>query len=949
MSLKRNKVFLAGVVCALLISCNNIFHMIASSGEEESNGGHDGEYTVIFDKNGGKTEANPQTMLAKAPSFTVMLPNGEPERDGHIFTAWNTKADGSGTKFTRGTVVKANMTVYAQWLYLPEGSFIVKFDKNGGENEASPQSKAVIPSETTIDELPEKPIRTGYTFDDWNTQANGSGTAFTASTTVTGNITVYAQWTAITYTVVFNSNGGSGSMSSQGFTYDAAQNLTANAFTRTGHTFTGWATSAGGEVVYTGGQSVLNLADTQGATVNLYAVWNPISYTVVYYKNADEATGTMAPSTHTYDEEKALTVNAFARAGYAFVGWNTKTDGSGTDYTNGQSVQNLADTEGAMVSLYAQWKEAYTIIFSANGAISGKAPDEAIVIAGDSITLPGQGTLSKIGHSFGGWNILADGSGTNHPANTSYTPTGNITLYAKWTAITYTVVYMPNGAGGGTMANSTHTYGVEKNLTANGYTRTGYTFEGWATTTTGTVTYANEEPVTNLADTQEAKVNLYAVWKGITYTVRYDNNGGSGVMADQDFTYGTPQSLRPITFTPPANHSFAGWARTPTGAVQYAGGHTDSTLTTEDGDTVTLYAIWAELPKYTVSFNINGGVGTLPAPRTEYAGTPITLPGQGDLLRANYTFGGWNTNAAGTGSNYAADAFYTGNDNITLYARWYSTVRFNGNNNTGGTAPGEMTVTAGSDITLPGEGTLSRTGYTFGGWNTNAGGTGTNYNAGTSYTPPGNIELFAKWNLAYTVRFNGNNNTGGTAPGEMTVEAGSSINLPGAGTLSRTGYTFDGWNANAGGTGTDYAVGASYTPTGNTELFAKWVEIIITPPDPPEISGTITLAAGGTGEVENVLVQLYKFDLDSQKLEAIGPPVKPNASGEYLLPDRQYNDGLYFITASLDGYITEVVTVTSSDQFPVDLTLDLQKETRRSVPRSVEQMIMELMQGGFRN
>jgi uncharacterized repeat protein (TIGR02543 family) len=339
---------------------------------------------------------------------------------------------------------------------------------------------------------------------------------------------------------------------------------------------------------------------------------------------------------------------------------------------------------------------------------------------------------------------------------------------------------------------------------------------------------------------------------------------------------------------------------------------------------------------------------------TVTAGSDITLPGNtGNLSRTGYTFGGWNANAGGTGTDYAAGSSYTPTGNTELFAKWNEIptyiVRFNGNENTGGTAPGEMTVEAGSSINLPGAGTLSRTGYTFGGWNTAAGGDGTNYNAGASYTPTGNIELFAKWNeiLTYTVTFSGNNNTSGTAPGEMTVTAGSSITLPSGSGLSRTGYIFGGWNTSAGGTGTDYDAGASYTPTGNTELFAKWIEIIITPPDPPEISGTITLASG-SGEVVNVLVQLYKYDLGSQKLEAIGPPVKPNASGEYSRPDRQHTDAIYLITASLDGYVTAVEAVTSPSSFPIDLELQLQ-ETRRSVPRSVEQMIMELMQGGFKN
>jgi uncharacterized repeat protein (TIGR02543 family) len=80
--------------------------------------------------------------------------------------------------------------------YVPPGSFVVTFNANGGDTDASPASKVVTPPATTIDALPTPPTRAHYTFTGWNTQANGSGSEFTADTTVTASITVYAQWTA---------------------------------------------------------------------------------------------------------------------------------------------------------------------------------------------------------------------------------------------------------------------------------------------------------------------------------------------------------------------------------------------------------------------------------------------------------------------------------------------------------------------------------------------------------------------------------------------------------------------------------------------------------------------------------------------------------------------------------------------------------------------------------
>jgi uncharacterized repeat protein (TIGR02543 family) len=148
---------------------------------------------------------------------------------------------------------------------------------------------------------------------------------------------------------------------------------------------------------------------------------------------------------------------------------------------------------------------------------------------------------------------------------------------------------------------------------------------------------------------------------------------------------------------------------------------------------------------YAVTFAANGATrGTAPATMMS-AGSAITLPDAGSLARTAYNFGGWNTNPAGTGTNYAARDSFTPTDHITLYAVWYSTVTFNANRATGGTVPPEMTANAGLGITLPGADSLTRTGFLFGGWNTSSYGTGTSYSDGDSYSPSGDITLYAIW------------------------------------------------------------------------------------------------------------------------------------------------------------------------------------------------------------
>lgn len=176
----------------------------------------------------------------------------------------------------------------------------------------------------TVSELPDPPTKTGYTFTGWYTdpECNNKYT----EDKVIGNITLYAGFRANTYTIVFNANTGSGTMSNQSMTYDTAANLTANTFTKDKYTFKGWATSAGGSVEYADGQSVKNLTATDGATINLYAVWELNSYTVSFVVDG-ETTSTInvnIDASATLPEEPS-------KEGYNFVGWFYE---DGTQYTN---------------------------------------------------------------------------------------------------------------------------------------------------------------------------------------------------------------------------------------------------------------------------------------------------------------------------------------------------------------------------------------------------------------------------------------------------------------------------------------------------------------------------------------------------------------------------------------------------------------------------------------
>jgi uncharacterized repeat protein (TIGR02543 family) len=143
------------------------------------------------------------------------------------------------------------------------------------------------------------------------------------------------------------------------------------------------------------------------------------------------------------------------------------------------------------------------------------------------------------------------------------------------------------------------------------------------------------------------------------------------------------------------------------------------------------------------------------------------------------------------------------------------TVTFNGNGSTGGSMSNE-TASAPSALSTN---TFVRSGYTFSGWNTASGGTGTAYADGASYPFSAATTLYAQWTAdPYTVTFNGN----GSTSGSMSSETAGAPTALTANAFTRSGYTFSGWNTASGGTGTPYADGASYPFSAATTLYAQW-------------------------------------------------------------------------------------------------------------------------------
>jgi uncharacterized repeat protein (TIGR02543 family) len=228
--------------------------------------------------------------------------------------------------------------------------------------------------------------------------------------------------------------------------------------------------------------------------------------------------------------------------------------------TSGGNSQGIGIDNVVCTATYSP--PTYSLTYNGNGNTSGTAPVDATspYVSGATVTVLGNtGTLARTGYSFAGWNTLANGLGTDRTAGSTFTISSNTTLFAKWTANSNTITFDGNGSTGGSTASQNINTAASANLTANGFTRTGYTFVGWNTAANGTGTsYANQVSYTM----GTSNVTLYAQWSANNITVTFDSQGGSSISNGNTTTGGA--FLNPGNPTR-SGYTFNGWFVSSTG------------------------------------------------------------------------------------------------------------------------------------------------------------------------------------------------------------------------------------------------------------------------------------------------------------------------------------------------------------------------------------------------
>ena len=731
-------------------------------------------------------------------------------------------------------------------------------------------------------------FKTGYVFNGWGNcpAINTVGTSFV----IHADTTLCSLWIVDSkFKVTYIGNGqstGNPPPIASGSGYVAILGNTGS-MTKSGYVFSGWNTKANGSgIPYAIGFLYNRVAD-----LTLYAIWtaSKTTYTITYDGNGNSGGSVPSPTTGAGSVTLAGNSGSLVKGGNHIGGWNTKSDGMGITYAFASSFNLIANT-----TLYAMWApDAYTITYDGNGFSSGVAPNPTVG-AGPVTLATNSGALAKTGNAYIGWNSAANGSGTSYAVGDPYNLTANLTLYALWIPVTLSVTYVGNGNTGGSVPIDITAYssgGTVVVLGPNTLTNTGYTFGGWALG--GLAIYAPGSTFTITGNTV-----LTAIWTpNVVYTITYSGNGQTGGGVPSPTVGSGPVVLAANSGAlVKAGSTFGGWnTASDRSGTAYAVG-SPYTLNAN----ITLYAVWigGGMTNFIITYDGNGFTGgSVPSP-TVGMGSVTLATNSGSLVRAGYTFGGWNTTADGSEIPYAVGSNYNLQVNITLYAVWHPiaipvyTITYLGNGYTSGSAP-MPTVGLGSVTLATNSGALGKSSSTFGGWNTSPDGSGTPYSVGSNYTLLANITLYAIWHLVslvYTITYLGNTNTGGVAP-QPTVGAGS-VNLAiNSSPLVKSGSVFGGWNTSAGGAGTPYIVGSNYALVADVSLYAVWSTgnpvYTITysgntnsggvVPSPTVGSGSVTLAANSSPLVKTA------FDFGGWNTKADGSGIAYATRSNYNL------------------------------------------------------------------
>ena len=780
-----------------------------------------------------KNSINSSNVNIKITDFTSVCADDSCSQKNSDFTIIHHNGDNSTDSnekeilITFSTIAPSDQTINVIEKYDFRPIYNINYDANGGQNAPKSQIKIYKDNLTLTKEEPTRPT---YKFLGWSTSSKSTTAEYKAGDSYNPgtneevkDIILYAVWKIDSYTLTINPNGGTWNNSANISTITQSYGSTyiIENPTKTGYTFTGWTLSGKGSLngtTYTFGEGAATL--TANYTANTYTI------------TLDNKSATTAGTTSIYEKydagiyldsalKNAMTTTANpitkpSKTGYTFKGYYTKENGQGDQIINenGYITDKITSTTyTANTTLYAYYKDDIkpTLILtnSSNGNWTNK--DVTITLNGaDS----GSGIKEYQWKENGAWTTRAIAI-TNGVGSITYTVDRNLEIEFRTidnagnvsdTKTTYvrrdTVVpkIELNGATSSSEINNSNnvTIPIKITETASGINNSEFTASDISVLINGTTV----NPSTKTLTYNSVSNGVYSytlTLSGITLNGKVTLEIVAGAVKDIATNSNSKTTLDPsITvsniYTISLNGNGATTAGTPAIYEKYNTGiYLDSALT-KAMTTSTNPIPTTPSRSYTVSFNANN--------------TGITIP---SAITKSYSYSGYYTDAtAGTQmineNGYITSSFkntsYTSDG--TLYAHWK----------------------AKPSVTIP---AISKTGYTCS-WNTSADGNGTTYNAGDVTDKLNTQTLYAVCKAnSYTVSYNSNGGSGTMTNDTATYNSNF---ITKKNTFTKTGYTFNGWNEKADGTGTVWGLTTSgvyesgkswkWTYTKNITLYAQW-------------------------------------------------------------------------------------------------------------------------------
>ncbi|MBQ2205170.1 MAG: InlB B-repeat-containing protein, partial [Lachnospiraceae bacterium] len=509
-------------------------------------------YNIKYNANGGSGNVDNTTFTYNTNAYltNTKYTLANHNQDGWIYR----KSDGTEVKFGPGAQITNDsfeldydtreITLYANFV---EKSFTAVLRANGGvfANGANEKSTAIKYNAAVSFE---EPTRVGYIFSGYTVA--GAKLAEVWTYTTSDQTYVDANWTPISYTIVFNANGGQNTMDAMNVAYDENKKLTKNAFTKQGFDFDGW-TFDGKD--YADQAEVKNLSSVDGTIVTMVAKWKGKNYTINYYANdgSDKATS----ETVVYGKDHGLKANTYTRTQYTFNGWalSEKTQAVYADKATISSIEAYQP----VINLYASWVLSSsikgTLVLNGNGGlVNGSETYTANYSDGEDIPIP---ALERVGYVFTGWT--KDGSNYTFPDVCNFD--GTLNLSANWRKIKYNLIYHANNGTNTETVVSDIEYDTEVVIAANSFTKENYHFEYWSKTSDGEKAFVPNDRASKLTVVDGDKIHLYAIWAGDKFTITLNgSNPTTGRVSTTSYVYGENKDIPANTFTK-NGHKFSGW------------------------------------------------------------------------------------------------------------------------------------------------------------------------------------------------------------------------------------------------------------------------------------------------------------------------------------------------------------------------------------------------------